>query len=165
MWVPGGVVYLGAALYLMLKWLREAGERANARDALRRQATASIAVRGALMLAFVTLISGCNDQRDAQWAAEMTGGAPLRGKEAIRSYGCMSCHSIPGVRAEPTIVGPPLAGIASRSYIAGVLSNTPDHMIEWLRNPPGIDSKTAMPNMHVTERDARDIAAYLYTLR
>jgi cytochrome c1 len=58
-----------------------------------------------------------------------------------------------------------LKGIASRSYIAGVLSNTPDHMIEWLRNPPAVDSKTAMPNMNVTERDARDMAAYLYTLR
>jgi hypothetical protein len=38
-------------------------------------------------------------------------------------------------------------------------------MIEWLRNPPAIDAKTAMPNMHISERDARDIAAYLYTLR
>jgi cytochrome c2 len=95
----------------------------------------------------------------------MTGGSPLRGQEAIRSYGCMSCHSIPGVKGATARVGPPLSGIASRSYIAGVLSNTPDHMIEWLRNPPGIDSKTAMPNMSVTERDARDIAAYLYTLK
>jgi cytochrome c2 len=77
----------------------------------------------------------------------------------------MSCHSIPGVKGATARVGPPLSGIASRSYIAGVLSNTPDHMIEWLRNPPGIDSKTAMPNMSVTERDARDIAAYLYTLK
>lgn len=165
MWVPGGLVYLGAALYLMLKWLKEAGERADARDALRRQATVTSVARGIAALALVILVSACNDHRDAEWAAEMTGGAPLRGKEAIRSYGCMSCHSIPGVAGANRLVGPPLDGIASRSYIAGVLSNTPDHMIEWLRNPPGIDSKTAMPNMHVTERDARDIAAYLYTLR
>jgi cytochrome c len=38
-------------------------------------------------------------------------------------------------------------------------------MIRWLENPPAVDSKTAMPNMGVTGRDARDIAAYLYTLR
>jgi cytochrome c2 len=95
----------------------------------------------------------------------MTGGTPARGREAIRSYGCQSCHTIPGVTGAKALVGPPLTGIASRSYIAGVMSNTPQHMIEWLRNPPGIDSKTAMPNMNVTERDARDIAAYLYTLR
>ena len=114
------------------------------------------------MIVFV--ISACADH-DTQWAASMTGGAPARGREAIRSYGCQSCHTIPGIQGTKALVGPPLAGIASRSYIAGVMSNTPQHMIEWLRNPPGIDSKTAMPNMNVTERDARDIAAYLYTLR
>jgi cytochrome c1 len=38
-------------------------------------------------------------------------------------------------------------------------------MIQWLRNPQAVDDKTAMPNMNVTEKDARDIAAYLYTLR
>ena len=38
-------------------------------------------------------------------------------------------------------------------------------MIRWIENPPAIDPKTAMPNMGVTVRDARDIAAYLYTLR
>lgn len=38
-------------------------------------------------------------------------------------------------------------------------------MIRWIENPSAIDPKTAMPNMGVTVRDARDIAAYLYTLR
>jgi len=28
-----------------------------------------------------------------------------------------------------------------------------------------VDPRTAMPNLYVTERDARDIAAYLATLR
>jgi cytochrome c2 len=112
----------------------------------------------------LSISSGCTNH-DTQWAAEMTGGTPSRGKQAMRSYGCQSCHTIPGVAGAKALVGPPLKGIASRSYIAGVLSNTPDHMIEWLRNPPAVDSKTAMPNMNVTERDARDMAAYLYTLR
>jgi hypothetical protein len=38
-------------------------------------------------------------------------------------------------------------------------------MIRWIENPPGVDEKTAMPYMGVTPGDARDIAAYLYTLR
>ena len=155
MWVPGGVVYLLAALFLMLKWMRESGLRVAKREAVFRTA--------ALLL--VAMMIGCIDNRDAKWAAEMTGGSTGRGREAIRSYGCMSCHSIPGIQGATARVGPSLDGIASRSYIAGVMSNTPQHMIEWLRNPPAIDSKTAMPNMNVTERDARDIAAYLYTLR
>lgn len=155
MWVPGGIVYLLGALYLMLKWIRESGLRVAKREAVFRTA--------ALLL--VMIVIGCIDHRDAKWAAEMTGGSTARGREAIRSYGCMSCHSIPGIQGATARVGPPLRGIASRSYIAGVMSNTPEHMIQWLRNPPSIDSKTVMPNMNVTERDARDIAAYLYTLK
>jgi cytochrome c oxidase assembly factor CtaG/cytochrome c2 len=162
MWVPGGVVYMIAALYLVLGFMRESGERVKKSDRARRAATAI--ARGSAALIALILIAGC-DNHDTQWAAEMTGGNPQRGAEAMRSYGCQSCHSIPGITGAHALVGPPLAGIASRSYIAGVMSNTPTHMIEWLRNPPAIDSKTAMPNMHVSERDARDIAAYLYTLR
>jgi cytochrome c oxidase assembly factor CtaG len=153
MWVPGGIAYLAAALYLMLGWLKPSAKRLNQ------------AARAVAMIVAAVSLTSCVDDRDGKWAAEMTGGSVLRGKEAIRSYGCMSCHSVPGITGATTMVGPPLAGMASRGYIAGVMSNTPTHMIEWLMNPPGIDSKTAMPNMNVTERDARDIAAYLYTLK
>jgi cytochrome c oxidase assembly factor CtaG len=163
MWVPGGIVYLAAALYLMFKWLTASESRAKKRDAMRNAGLAT-AARSVAALTFIVMIASCSDHEE-QWAASMTGGTPSRGKEAIRSYGCPACHTIPGIQGAKRLVGPPLSGIASRSYIAGVLSNTPTHMIEWLRNPPGIDSKTAMPNMDVTERDARDIAAYLYTLR
>lgn len=152
MWIPGSLAYLAAALFLMFGLLRRAAPRV------------SHASQAIVAIVCMVLISGCTNH-DAQWAASMTGGTPSRGRETIRSYGCQSCHTIPGVTGATALVGPPLGGIASRSYIAGVMSNTPQHMIEWLRNPPGIDSKTAMPNMNVTERDARDIAAYLYTLR
>jgi cytochrome c oxidase assembly factor CtaG/cytochrome c2 len=162
MWIPGGAAYVGAALYLVLHSIRESARRAVRIDAERR---ARLAVHTAAILICLIGTGACTEDPTRQWAAEMTGGTPSRGREAIRSYGCQSCHTIPGVTGAKALVGPPLAGIASRSYIAGVLSNSPQHMIEWLRNPPGIDSKTAMPNMNVTERDARDIAAYLYTLR
>jgi hypothetical protein len=58
-----------------------------------------------------------------------------------------------------------LWGIADRAYIGGVLPNTEADMVRWLRDPPGVDPRTAMPDMAVTERAARDIAAYLFTLR
>jgi cytochrome c1 len=50
-------------------------------------------------------------------------------------------------------------------YIGGVLQNTPANLIRWIQDPPAVDAKTAMPNLHVTETDARDIATYLYTLQ
>jgi cytochrome c1 len=95
----------------------------------------------------------------------MTGGDPLRGRENIRGYGCTSCHTIPGIPEAEAQVGPPLTSIASRSYIAGVVTNTPENMVRWIRDPRAVDSLTVMPNLGVTDSDARDIAAYLYTLK
>jgi cytochrome c len=109
-------------------------------------------------------LSACN--RDAERAAtEMTGGTPENGRAAIRRYGCATCHTIPGVSGANGLVGPPLSQVASRVYLAGRLQNTPDNMILWIQNPQGVDDKTAMPNLGVTDADARDIASYLYTLK
>jgi cytochrome c2 len=95
----------------------------------------------------------------------MTKGNPARGRDAIALYGCGSCHTIPGVRSADALVGPPLDRIGSRAFVGGVVRNTPDNLISWIQNPPALDEKTAMPNLGVTPTDARDIAAYLYTLR
>ena len=94
----------------------------------------------------------------------VAGGDAQRGASAIARYGCTGCHAIPGVTGHASNVGPPLDGIAKRTYVGGVLANTPDNMVHWLRDPQGADPGTAMPNVGVTEADAKDIAAYLYTL-
>lgn len=101
----------------------------------------------------------------AEDAALLTGGDPSRGRALLRPYGCAQCHTIPGVRGADGLVGPPLAGIANRVYVGGVVTNTPQNLIRWIMDPQAIDEKTAMPAVGVTEDQARDIAAYLYTLR
>ena len=88
-----------------------------------------------------------------------------RGRIAIQQYACATCHVIPGIVAASASVGPPLTGIASRSVIAGMVPNTVDNMIRWLQAPQAMHREGAMPNLGVTDRDARDIAAYLDTLR
>ena len=120
-------------------------------------------VSASLLLMLVWLSPACTGG-DEQ-ANNLTGGNAKRGVTSIHEYGCGSCHTIPGVMDARSKVGPDLSGVASRVYIAGVLTNSPDHMVDWIRNPQGIDDKTAMPNLGVNARDARDIAAYLYTLR
>lgn len=97
--------------------------------------------------------------------SRVEGGDPDRGVQAIHAYGCGSCHAIPGVPGAVAYVGPPLDAWAERHYIAGALNNTPDNLILWLREPQTVEPGTAMPNMGVTEQDARDMSAYLYTLR
>jgi cytochrome c2 len=131
----------------------------------RARVVALLAV--AVIAPMTTMLTSCSGTReaDAREAAAMTGGDPARGPDLMRKYGCQSCHTIPGVVGADGLVGPPLAGIASRSYIGGVLPNAPDNMLRWIRDPKAVDPLTAMPNTGVTPSDARHIAAYLYTLK
>jgi cytochrome c len=123
----------------------------------------NIVRRGAAFL-LATLVVACGDHRGRD-ARRLTGGDPQLGRELLDRYGCDACHTIPGVRGARGLVGPPLAGIADRVYIAGVLENTPSNLVRWIKDPPAVDSMTAMPSLGVSEAEARHIAAYLYTLR
>jgi cytochrome c1 len=63
------------------------------------------------------------------------------------------------------MVGPPLAGFAGRTYIAGRFPNTAPALVRWIESPQAVAPGTAMPDLGIEEAQARDIAAYLYTLR
>lgn len=91
------------------------------------------------------------------------GNAQL-GRDAIREFGCISCHSVPGVTGADTWVGPPLDNWADRHYIAGRVPNDPETLVLFLLDPKYVDPETAMPVTGLTEDEARNIAAYLYTL-
>lgn len=123
-------------------------------------------VRRALLPLLAALALGaCGREERFREAALMTGGDPEAGRSLIRGAGCGSCHTIPGVRGANSLVGPPLTGIAHRVYIAGVLENTPENMVRWVRDPQAVDSLTAMPDLGLSDDEARHVAAYLYTLR
>jgi cytochrome c2 len=94
-----------------------------------------------------------------------TGGDPARGSAAIFKYGCGSCHTIGGIANARGLVGPPLTGIRNRMYVAGMLPNTAENIVSWIRNPKEFNPKTAMPVLGVTQQDADDIAAYLYSIK
>jgi mono/diheme cytochrome c family protein len=91
-------------------------------------------------------------------------GDPARGKELLRTFGCRSCHIIPGVPGPGGDVGPPLNGWAERQFISGRLVNRPAELKAWIMNPRVIDARTAMPALGVTVAQAEDMVAYLYTL-
>jgi cytochrome c len=125
-------------------------------------------MRWMLLLALAVTAVGCAniDNDAAANALSITNGGVARaGREVIAAKGCGSCHTIPGITGANSMVGPPLTAMAARSYIAGVLPNTPENMIRWVLDPPAVDSLTAMPAVGLTPRQARDVAAYLYTLR
>ena len=118
-----------------------------------------------ILLTAVLPLLGCRNEEQFAKAAEVTGGDPRKGHDAIRAYGCSSCHTIPGVDGADALVGPSLDHVASRGYLGGVLPNNPDNLVRWLLDPPAVDPRTAMPNVRLSEQDARDIAGYLYTLK
>lgn len=89
-------------------------------------------------------------------------GNPQQGRTVIQRYGCGACHSIPGIPGATARVGPRLEGLVEKSYIAGQLTNTPQNLARWIQNPRAIAPGTAMPDLGVSEKEARDIAAYLY---
>ncbi len=93
-----------------------------------------------------------------------TGGDPVVGKATIEQYGCNACHSIPNIRGFGGRVGPPLEHFASRAFIGGELPNTPMNLVRWIHDPHAVEKHTAMPTLGLTNKEARDVAAYLYTL-
>ena len=103
-------------------------------------------------------------QQLEQRVARLTGGDPHRGPGAIARYGCGGCHTIPGIEGARGLSGPPLTKFGQRTFVAGQLRNTPANLTQWLQHPHRVEPGTAMPEMGVTPADARDIAAYLYTL-
>jgi cytochrome c2 len=135
-----------------------------ARHAARKLALILIAI----VLALIPVYLYHDLRRDAeqrQAAIAVTGGDPDRAPELFARYGCQDCHTIPGIQGADGKVGPNLAGIAQRLYVGGVVTNTPDHLISWIVDPQAIDPKTAMPRTGITPKEARDIAAYLYSQR
>ena len=96
-------------------------------------------------------------------AAAAVGGDPRRGEAMFIQYGCGSCHALKNVRTATGMVGPPLDGVALRVIIGGHLANSPTNMEQWIRDPQHVSPGTAMPDLGVSEGDARDITAFLYT--
>jgi cytochrome c2 len=76
-------------------------------------------------------------------------------------YGCPACHVIPHVPGAVGKVGPSLASVSERSYLAGSLPNTPENLEHWIMHPQNYQPRTAMPEMGVSEQDAHRIASFL----
>jgi cytochrome c2 len=123
-------------------------------------------VAGGVALAVIAAViaDAADDRSDMrEHAAALTGGDPDRGEAMFIKYGCGSCHGLKHVRMATGAVGPPLDGIAVRAVLAGKLDNTPGNLQSWVRDPQQVSPGTAMPDLDVGGRDARDISAFLYT--
>lgn len=119
---------------------------------------------GALMLAMMggeLAVRGLNRvPSPPEWS--VPGADTQNAPAAIAKYGCGSCHTIPGIPEAKARVGPLLIQYSEQGYIVGRLPNVPPDLVSWIKNPQHFEPGSAMPNLGVTETDARAIADYLY---
>ena len=119
----------------------------------------SVASALAVVMFLGAALAGC-----APPEIEVPGGDPERGVAAIKSEGCDMCHTIPGVAVLEGTGAPSLEKWARQDQIAGRLPNEPEYLIRWMMDPHALEPETAMRPLGMTEQEARDVAAYLYTL-
>ena len=133
-----------------------------ARPALETAAAILCAALAIGAVAFVAKQGDESSRRRIDTAAALTGGDPSRGAAYIEREGCGACHEIPGIPGAHGRVGPSLEGVGVRVFLAGVVPNTPDNLVHWIRAPRELSPRTAMPNLGLDDGAARDIAAFLY---
>jgi len=109
--------------------------------------------------------AGCRGGKINRVYAVYTGGDAHRGARVIDKFRCGACHMIPGIHNADGLVGPPLIYFGRRTLIAGEVPNNPDNLVQWILSPQSIEPHTGMPTLGLNEQEARDAAAYLYTLR
>lgn len=98
------------------------------------------------------------ERQQLKFPTPPTSGEAAMGANLFNTMGCANCHL--------TNVGPSLTHIATRETIgAGVLTNTPENLKQWLLNPQAYKPGSYMPNMKLSDKQVNQIVAYLETLK
>ncbi|HXT16597.1 MAG TPA: c-type cytochrome [Gemmatimonadaceae bacterium] len=116
----------------------------------------------ALVLAALSTLGACRTSPSATESLAESASVE-RGRTLVSDNGCGACHAIGGVPHANGMIGPPLNGLGVRSYIAGVLPNTPENLAAWVRSPQSFKPGSGMPNLSLSKSEAADVAAFLYT--
>jgi mono/diheme cytochrome c family protein len=95
--------------------------------------------------------------RDSIPASELTPAMAEQGKQLYYSkFACQSCH-IADYKKDKGYIGPALAGTGKRFNAAWVY--------HWLKDPQALRPGSTEPNQHMTDEEARDLAAFLMSLK
>ncbi len=116
-----------------------------------------------------------------EWVRRMKGAAPPqlgspadRGREIFMRSSCIACHAIEGTAARGAI-GPNLTRLGARTTLgAGLLQNTRENLIAWIRDPASLKPGVKMPGVAegggglpptgLSEEEVEAVAAYLASL-
>jgi mono/diheme cytochrome c family protein len=90
-------------------------------------------------------------------------GNAASGKKIVDQVGCKGCHVVGDDlrmrqdRGTSYDIAPELTRVGSKA--------NPDWIFEWIKNPRGVNPDARMPNLRLTDQEARDVTAYLLTLK
>jgi cytochrome c len=122
-------------------------------------------VLGLLLLSLAACRSETVVPAPAAASAALAGDAK-RGQQIAAQYSCNVCHIMPGVSGPQGSLGPSLVGLASRPAISNdTVQNTPENLARFIENPPALNPSSTMPAMGIPAQDARDLAAFVLTLK
>lgn len=111
-------------------------------------------------LLLVAALSGCKPPPESRH--DFDPAAIERGRAIVAVAGCAACHTFPDVDWPKGNAGPSLVAFDGKGPIAGALPNTPANLAAFVRNAPAAKPGSTMPAMPISQREARDVAAYLY---
>jgi cytochrome c oxidase subunit 2 len=116
------------------------------------------------------LIVESSDKYDA-WVRQQQAPLPVltgvaaQGEQVFLKGACTACHTIDGTQAAGK-VGPNLTHFGGRQILAGaVLTNTPENLATWLKNPPAVKPGVKMPNLGLTDSQIQQLVAFLDSLQ
>jgi len=102
-----------------------------------------------------------DEWRAAHTAPALDGGLAARGKTLVESIGCRACHAlspdeVAGQLGANKDIAPNLSAIAEKTDAQWIYN--------WIKNPRGYSAIARMPNLRLSDDEAREITAYLVTL-
>lgn len=88
-------------------------------------------------------------------------GKAGRGRKIFQQEMCVNCHAIAGVSTNGT-AGPDLTHLSTRQIIGGgVLTNTPENLASWLKDPQKAKPSSLMPNFNLSDEQVQELTAFL----
>ena len=101
--------------------------------------------------------------RDQQQAG-VQDAAVEAGRRVFETEACVNCHTVKGTAAHG-VFGPDLTHLMSRATLAaGAASNTPGNLRDWIHDPGIFKPGALMPAMQLSDKEEKELVAYLSTL-
>ena len=113
--------------------------------------------------AYLMDVSGKSDFTFASAKGSYAGGNVQQGKAIFEKAGCQACHVAGGMtkvretRGTSYDIAPELTRVGSKV--------NPDWVFDWVRNPRHYNPTTKMPSLRLSDDEAKDVVAFLMTLK